>query len=236
MLVLSIQMVSIYLDKKQKWTDNLVKRLTLQFSYGCLLTGTVLFLFCASCFHFMERDMLQTLYTRHMISTIIVLNVIYAIYPALMMYHKTAKTADQVTLNPPPHTYFVPDGNSHVPVAYQNIAFFYISDSNVYLKTFDGVRYALWDALYQIQGKLQDDYFFRITRDYLASKKSILNVSENKKKGFEIELINGLKVDLSRDKTKAFEAWYGQVRQKRKTKNSAGLSCFSLLAISNISF
>ncbi|MNY65852.1 hypothetical protein D3C86_2031930 [compost metagenome] len=65
---------------------------------------------------------------------------------------------------------------------------------------------------------------------------AIVNVKRNAKRGFEIELINNEKVDLSRDKTKAFKIWYGQEIPRRANQPKKSVDIYSpLLALCNVS-
>lgn len=170
---------------------------------------------------------------RQLFMAVLLLNAIYGVHYGLMTYKAALNVFDDPPEAPlemveghletpeeqPSGTYNVPFGYGFTPVAYEDIAYFWREDNHVYLRHLDGSQSVLKEPLDKIEEGQQNDYFFRITRDYLASKKSIVSTKVNRKRGFTIVLSNHLVLDIARKKTNRFEIWYGPVKKKSLIKS-----------------
>lgn len=227
-LVFLIQFITIKLDKKYNWKENFKQRLVKQLLHGCLFP---LLLYYLVYFTFIVLKILpKATHGHNLILAVLVLNTVYGAhyglntfttsYAAVNKKPETAMEGAEEQLDgPSPGTYNVPFGYGFTPVAYEDIAYFWREDNHVYMRHLDGNQSILKEPLDKIEGEQQNDYFFRITRDYLAAKRSIVSAKVNKKRGFTIELDNNLVLDLARKKTSSFEAWYGPVRKKSLIKS-----------------
>lgn len=226
-LVLLIQYLTIKLDQKYNWDENFKQRLVKQMIFCWFLP---LLLYYLVYFTLMGTNFLPKATPGHnLIMAVIGVNVVYGVHNKLTSrkvspseVDKTPERAVEAAGVQLEKTslgiYNVPFGNGFIPVAYEDIAFFWRDGNILYMQCLDGSQYVIREPPKEIEKGQQNDFFFPITRDYLASRKSILSAKVNRKRGFTIELINGKKLDMCRKKTNDFEAFYGPVKRRSLIK------------------
>jgi len=101
------------------------------------------------------------------------------------------------------------DRIKYVPV--EEIAYFYAEDNLVYLVQHDKKRYPVSNNLEQIETMVDPQYFFRVTRKYLASIKSIGDVYKHFNSRLKVLLNPGVEdtVLVSRVRAPEFMRWLG---------------------------
>lgn len=91
------------------------------------------------------------------------------------------------------------------------IAYFYILEKDVYLKTFQGSSYPVEYTLDKLETLLNPSVFFRINRRYLVSIDSISNMVAYSRSRIKLELKPGAGTDsdtiVSIDRSAAFKKW-----------------------------
>ena len=98
-----------------------------------------------------------------------------------------------------------------VPVEVRNIAYFYSEAKNSYLVTFDGKSFVLDDSLDTIEGRIDQNIFFRISRSCIINEEAIESMGKLIGGRFRIALKKGLQAEtdltVSRARADAFISW-----------------------------
>lgn len=98
-----------------------------------------------------------------------------------------------------------------VPVEVRDIAYFYSEAKNSYLVTFEGKSYVLDDSLDTIEGRIDPNLFFRISRSCIINEQAIESMAKLIGGRFRIALKKGLEAEtdltVSRARADAFISW-----------------------------
>jgi two-component system response regulator LytT len=93
------------------------------------------------------------------------------------------------------------------------IAYFYVLDKSIYLKTFEGRSLPLEFALDKLENMLDPSRFFRINRKYLVSLESIANMVAYSRGRVKLELKPPADIEMetivSIDRSTDFKKWLG---------------------------
>lgn len=95
------------------------------------------------------------------------------------------------------------------PVAVEEIAYFHADNRLNYLTTWQGQQYLINQSMEQLVGLLHGDDFFRISRSFIVSYKSITMIQVQERNRLKLTLTPTFKTDLfvSREKVAAFRSW-----------------------------
>lgn len=108
--------------------------------------------------------------------------------------------------------FLVKQGQKHLPIETEDIAYFYVYDRAVLLRTFDNKKFVIDYTMDELEGVLAPRQFFRANRSFIVSIKSVLQLQAY----FNSRLLLALKptidtqVIISRDKVNDFKQWMGQ--------------------------
>lgn len=97
----------------------------------------------------------------------------------------------------------------YIPIATNDIAYFTSDNKTVYLTTHANQRYAIRQNLDELIEELDPDEFFKVTRRYIVSVKSISKLSQSFDYKLKLELIPAVNeiILLSREKGISFKNW-----------------------------
>jgi len=108
--------------------------------------------------------------------------------------------------------FLVKQGQRHMPVEVEAIAYFYVYDRAVLLKTVDNKKYVIDYTMDELEQVLEPKQFFRANRSFIVAIKSVLQLQDY----FNSRLILTLQpsidtpVIISRDKVNEFKRWIGK--------------------------
>jgi len=105
--------------------------------------------------------------------------------------------------------FLITAGEQLLPVAVEDIAYFYTLNEVVYLVRHDGRKFPLEHNLEKLESLLDPAKFFRLNRQYLASLKAIGNIYNHFSGKLKIELLPSRPdgVLVSRERTPLFKRW-----------------------------
>ncbi|MDR3714198.1 MAG: LytTR family DNA-binding domain-containing protein [Puia sp.] len=95
-----------------------------------------------------------------------------------------------------------------IPVALDNIAFFYLKAGVAQLRTFNNTAYLLSKNLDDLE-KTAGDSFFRVNRQYLVNRKAVLNASSylSRKLSVTLSIPTEEVITVAKEKTPQFLQW-----------------------------
>ncbi|OFY39151.1 MAG: DNA-binding response regulator [Bacteroidetes bacterium GWF2_40_14] len=107
--------------------------------------------------------------------------------------------------------FLIQTGDKFRKVEIENIAYFYVSDGHVSLRTFNGHSYPVDSTLDTIENSVDPVQFFRINRQYLISMQSIANMTAWSRSRIKIVLNpaaeNEMDTIVSIDRSAEFKNW-----------------------------
>lgn len=106
-------------------------------------------------------------------------------------------------------SFLVKSGDSLIPITLDQIAYFFASDKWVYLITNNAKQYLVNYSLSEVEGLLDPSIFFRIARNYLVKKGSIVRLNPYFKGQVTVEIDPKSKTTIvvSRARTSALKQW-----------------------------
>ncbi len=108
--------------------------------------------------------------------------------------------------------FLVKQGQKHLPVETDNIAYFYVDDRVICFKTKDNKRYIIDYTMDDIEPQLDPKRFFRINRSFIISVESIGQMHDYVNSRLVLQLHPDInkEVIVSRDKVGNFKKWIGK--------------------------
>lgn len=105
--------------------------------------------------------------------------------------------------------FLITAGEQLLPVAVEEIAYFYTLNEVVYLVRHDGRKFTLEHNLEKLEGLLDPAKFFRLNRQYLASLRAIGKIHSHFLGKLKLELLPARpdEVLVSRERTPLFKRW-----------------------------
>ncbi len=97
----------------------------------------------------------------------------------------------------------------YIPININEIAFIYVEFDRVFCYTFKKDRYSIEQSLDQIENQLNPQNFYRVNRQFIVSRKSIVSVSEhfNRKLKMNLKPEPESEVLVSKSKSTVFKKW-----------------------------
>jgi two-component system LytT family response regulator len=113
--------------------------------------------------------------------------------------------------NPHREHFLVRQGQRLISVDTQDIAYFYSEDRVTFLKTHDGRFFSLDYTLEEVEQQVDNEKFFRASRQYLVHRRAITDVFVhfNGKYKLALKPIANDEVYVSRDRAPDFKKWLG---------------------------
>jgi two-component system LytT family response regulator len=107
--------------------------------------------------------------------------------------------------------FLVKQGQRLISVSIEDIAYFYSQERVSFLKTVDNRIYSLDYSLEEIEDQVAASRFFRVSRQYLAERRSISNVYVHFNGKYKVVLKPATEEDVyvSRDRAPEFKKWLG---------------------------
>lgn len=105
--------------------------------------------------------------------------------------------------------FLVNKGDVLIPIAANEIAYFYAEDKVVFLATTEGKKYLINYTLEELELKLNPQQFFRVNRQFISSLTSIRKVHNYFHYKLKLDLVPdpGTEVIVSKARTGDFKAW-----------------------------
>jgi two-component system, LytTR family, response regulator LytT len=102
-------------------------------------------------------------------------------------------------------------GQQLLSISIQDVAYFYSEDRVTFLKTHEGRFYALDYTLEEVEQQVDPRQFFRASRKYLTTRRSIRQIHMHFNGKYKVELLPASKDDLyvSRYRAHEFRKWLG---------------------------
>ncbi|GGE41703.1 LytTR family two component transcriptional regulator [Pedobacter psychrotolerans] len=102
--------------------------------------------------------------------------------------------------------------DTYVLVMTSEIAYFSSENKTTFLHTFDNKRYVIEQTLENLEKELDPDVFFRASRQYIVSLKSIhkIHLFFNSQLKIELSPSDGEAITLSREKSSQLKKWLNQ--------------------------
>ncbi|AXT20313.1 response regulator [Flavobacteriaceae bacterium AU392] len=96
-----------------------------------------------------------------------------------------------------------------LPIATEDIAYFYLENETVFCFTHKNERYNINQVLDKIYNQLDPEVFFRANRQYIVSRKTINSVSMYFHRKLKLEVIpkNNSEIIISKTKANEFKKW-----------------------------
>ena len=96
-----------------------------------------------------------------------------------------------------------------IPLGVEKIAYFYIEDELIFCKTHEPKRYVVDLALDKVENQTDPQEFFRVNRQFLISRQSVVSASQHFNRKLKLDLIPPPETDVIISKTKAiaFKKW-----------------------------
>jgi DNA-binding LytR/AlgR family response regulator len=110
------------------------------------------------------------------------------------------------------HRFLVKQGQKHLPIEVEAIAYFYVYDRAVLLKTFDNKKFVIDYTMDELEQVLEPKQFFRANRSFIVSIKSVLQLQDyfNSRLVLSLQPAIDMQVLISRDKVNDFKQWIGK--------------------------
>jgi two-component system LytT family response regulator len=107
--------------------------------------------------------------------------------------------------------FLVKQGQRLISITVDEIAYFYSEDRITFLKTFEGKFYVVDQPLEELEQQLHPQKFFRASRKYLVSRRSVSNIYVHFNGKLKAMLIPSIEDELlvSRDRAPEFKRWLG---------------------------
>lgn len=98
------------------------------------------------------------------------------------------------------------------PISEEHTAYFLVSEKSTFLVTKDNKRYLIDSTLDQLSKMVRPERFYRINRQIIASRRSILSYShtDTRKLRIEISPAPGIKAFVSKTRSSRFIRWFSQ--------------------------
>lgn len=102
-------------------------------------------------------------------------------------------------------------GNAHVPVALDDVAYFFSSDKLTFLMTRAGERALVNEPLAALEAELDPGEFFRLNRNFLARAAAVRSFASVGKGRLAVQLAPAApdEVQVSQERAADFKAWVG---------------------------
>jgi len=121
------------------------------------------------------------------------------------------KSINKQLSQPYKRTILVKRHDGFIPVLTSDIAFFYIENDIVYCYSFEKRKYAIYENLDAIEKQISPEDFFRVNRQFILSRKSIIEASNYF--GGRLSVKTNPSADnqilISKSRTTQFKQWLG---------------------------
>ena len=109
--------------------------------------------------------------------------------------------------------FLVKKGDSYLPLAIGDIAYFYAEEKVVFAKTKNNLRYLIDFTLDHLEGVVNPEQFFRANRQCLVSIEAVARATNsfNGKLKVHVEPAFEDEIIVSREKAQAFKNWLGKL-------------------------
>lgn len=103
----------------------------------------------------------------------------------------------------------VKSGNQSIPVAPQQICFFFLDDDYRYLQTFDGKRHLVSQTLDEVEARLNKEMFFRANRQVIVNRAACTRYNALEFGKVEVKTNPAFKepIIVSQKRSKEFKQW-----------------------------
>jgi DNA-binding LytR/AlgR family response regulator len=108
--------------------------------------------------------------------------------------------------------FLVKQGAKHLPIEVDDIAYFYVYDRAIFLKTLDNRKFVIDYTMDELEQMLDPSQFFRVNRSFITSVKSVTALHDyfNSRLLLSVQPAFDEKTIVSREKVSEFKKWIGK--------------------------
>ena len=217
--VLVINGISIWLEKKYNWDEQLWHRVVWQLLLGWVVPVVASMLVSWFAFQYINADIRSVRYAynvfvfKNTMDSAAILNGIYLIFSFYYHYKKKSEKNRAAEREPSYASFLLlrtSEAKEELRVNVGDIAYIYRAEKGplIFCKQ-DGSSVIIWDSLDDIQKLLDPGVFCRISRSFIITREAINKVKRHQDRGMLIELEppSGDPAKVSRDNVKRVRAW-----------------------------
>ncbi|QHT69784.1 LytTR family transcriptional regulator [Rhodocytophaga rosea] len=228
-----VSRVTNWLDRAYDWVEHSTSRSFLQLIGGVILPSLLIFFLIYLQFKYIiQYDIFQTQWLLYeypvSILCVITINGYYVGYYFYNQYQQTSQklentlkhqiassislpvpTSIEKASEPKLQVLIVTKGFKNVPVAVEEIAYFYIQSPHTYLKTFQDETFLITQILDELTACLPEDIFYRVNRQYIVNIKACESYVSIENGKLEVFFTPAHKepIIVSQKKAKEFKEW-----------------------------
>lgn len=118
----------------------------------------------------------------------------------------------QMQVNEYKKRFLVKQGQKHLPIEVEDIAYFYIDDRVIFFKTLDNKKYIVDYTMDELDQMLDPTSFFRINRSFIIGIKGVRQIHDyvNSRLLLTIHPSSDMQAIVSRNKVNDFKKWIGK--------------------------
>lgn len=219
--------VSRKLDKKYDWLHAPLERSFFQLLFGVVLTSIIAFLLASAYFSVNGINIFDTLYLRFDFPVVVILILLMNVFFVLQYFYRYAhsrlhSTVPVASLHEEQKsrytgTVIVRSGSQSIPVAVNQVCFFFLEGEYRYLQTFDGNRHLITQTLDELEGALNKEMFFRANRQVIVNRTACMhyNTLEFGKLEVKANPTFATSIVVSQKRSKHFKEWMsGEITPK----------------------
>ncbi len=168
-----IKRITIKLDRRFSWETNLWWRFLLQFFFGVVCVSVISFLLVFIYFRSFGQSIMESTYPTYQfplsVALLALLNSFYVVY---YFYHRVKFLAATTAPDKNKHTDYINvlDGRETISLPAHEVAYIYIIEKGVLVRTLDKKDYFCESNLDELEAQLDPILFFRINRRLIAHR------------------------------------------------------------------
>jgi hypothetical protein len=213
-LFVMIKSVTYKLDKHWRWEESFGIRICLQVLLACIVPTVIIASASWFFFNALNSSVILAMFTWSMFFILLVIavfiNVSYILYyfyrfvSHLVYMQKQRQEMEQAI-----DFILVPNGRGKMKIRLGEIAYIFIEDDMVFLRTLSGINYPLEQSLDEIANTLDESQFIKISRSFIISYASYISWKEYPTKRMLLTLSPpaNLPVIVSRRKMTSTKKW-----------------------------
>lgn len=221
LLISEVYLATVKLDKRFDWRERTVQRIGLQLLLALIIPAITAFLLATVYFAAFGYNILRnTYYLEFDFPVIVILLLLLNIYYLAFYFFRRWQLAEQEkaletiqqTAEKQKSVFMVHKGNKGVPIALDNICYFYHEGGLNFLRTFEKEDFLITQPLDEVQKQLPDKQFFRVNRQMIVNYLSCRHFELLQYGRLELILDPKPKepVIVSQRRTRAFKEWIGK--------------------------
>lgn len=173
LLVSSIYLATVKLDRRWPWGKDNIVRIAYQSFFGVVLPSAMAFILAAIYFFVYGINILKTVYLKYdypiIVIFIIIINIYYFAYYQYLLNKAVRNSTPTENGKNYKAQFMVSEGLEKIPISIPSISSFYRDGNYNWLKTFDGKAYLHDLTLDETEQHLDPNQFFRANRQVIVN-------------------------------------------------------------------